>query len=70
MAIELSDEDFAVIHAALFQVCHPFTEDQIGAVLKGERAAWKVVDRVASEVGLSRPGGALLAGGTSLGGDS
>jgi hypothetical protein len=60
MAVEMNDDDFGVVHEALRKVNTVFGEDDIAEILKGERAAWKVMDRVASEVGLSSPGGPLL----------
>lgn len=50
----MSDEDFAVVHDALRRVNSLFTEDEVADVLKGERAAWAVVQKYApSEVGVA-----------------
>lgn len=62
MAVEMSDEDFWVVHDALFKVNHPFAEEEMVDVIKGERAAWKVVERVASEVRLALPADTDLSG--------
>jgi hypothetical protein len=62
MPVEMSDEDFAVVHDALRKVNTVFSENDIVSILTAERRAWRVVDRVASEVGLSDPSGPLYAG--------
>lgn len=70
MAVELSDEDFAVVHDALRRVNTVFDETEVAGILKAERDAWAVVQQYApSEVGvaLTDATDADLAGRPALG---
>lgn len=60
MAVEMSDADFAEIHACLFKLTHPFTDEDISDIIRRQRVCWKIVDKIASDVGLSDSGGPLL----------
>lgn len=59
----MSDEDFKVVYDALELVCGaPFENEDVERILKAERAAWKVMKRVGSEVRLTDATDADLAG--------
>jgi len=47
MAVNLSDEDFAVIYEALRRVNTPYTHDDASAIVKLERDAWELVQEIA-----------------------
>lgn len=53
VTVNLSDEDFTLIHEALRRVNTPYTHDEAAEIVKLEREAWEAIQRYAPP-GVSR----------------